>query len=250
MEGASKRGSVASGPSGIALSHGLAPAPIRFPSPRVASLSLEPESLPSNAASRSSPQSLPQSSRNSPRRPSVNIISSSPAESNFSNGSASTLSDSTAIPGSPAFSTRTLRPKPRPSLPRPDSKIYDSLPFEPPQTPWKEPAQDDSWLAFFGLSSLSGQSNRNAEEQAQSDLERQGLLGGRTTGNEYTTTMAEREGDLEMMMGRKEGLPKLSRECLISEIKCYGKHMLPPIIFFVVFVLGFGLWLYHKQRGD
>lgn len=58
-----------------------------------------------------------------------------------------------------------------------------------------------------------------------------------------------RDSDVELFAGRKEGLPKLSRECLISEIKCYGKHMLPPILFFVVFVLGFGLWLYNKQRG-
>ncbi|WVQ93473.1 hypothetical protein IAU59_000547 [Kwoniella sp. CBS 9459] len=40
---------------------------------------------------------------------------------------------------------------------------------------------------------------------------------------------------------RKPGLPKLSRQCLWSEIKCYGSYMLPPLLVFGVLVVGASL---------
>jgi hypothetical protein len=65
-----------------------------------------------------------------------------------------------------------------------------------------------------------------------------------------------------------EGLPKLSRECLIAEIKCYGfvspiqlhrlasiaadedgQYMFPPILVFLGLVLGLGLYFYNRARG-
>ncbi|WWC96903.1 hypothetical protein V866_003778 [Kwoniella sp. B9012] len=48
---------------------------------------------------------------------------------------------------------------------------------------------------------------------------------------------------------RKPGLPKLSRECLISEIKCYGSYMLPPLLIFGVLAIGISLLIYGLKRG-
>ncbi|KAK1927623.1 hypothetical protein DB88DRAFT_478695 [Papiliotrema laurentii] len=40
---------------------------------------------------------------------------------------------------------------------------------------------------------------------------------------------------------RKDGLPKFSRQCLWSEIKCYGSYILPPLFIFGVLAIGSGL---------
>ncbi|WVW80212.1 hypothetical protein I302_102189 [Kwoniella bestiolae CBS 10118] len=48
---------------------------------------------------------------------------------------------------------------------------------------------------------------------------------------------------------RNPGLPKLSRECLISEIKCYGSYMLPPLLIFGVLAIGLCLLIYGIKRG-
>ncbi|WWC68576.1 uncharacterized protein I206_102506 [Kwoniella pini CBS 10737] len=49
--------------------------------------------------------------------------------------------------------------------------------------------------------------------------------------------------------GKKPGLPKLSRECLISEIKCYGSYMLPPLLIFGVLAIGISLGIYGWKSG-
>ncbi|WVQ64966.1 uncharacterized protein L199_003136 [Kwoniella botswanensis] len=48
---------------------------------------------------------------------------------------------------------------------------------------------------------------------------------------------------------KKPGLPKLSRECLISEIKCYGSYMLPPLLIFGVLAIGISLLIYGWKKG-
>ncbi|WRT65753.1 uncharacterized protein IL334_002701 [Kwoniella shivajii] len=48
---------------------------------------------------------------------------------------------------------------------------------------------------------------------------------------------------------RKPGLPKLSRECLVSEIKCYGSYMLPPLLIFGVLVIGVSLAIVGWKSG-
>ncbi|WWC60370.1 uncharacterized protein I303_102941 [Kwoniella dejecticola CBS 10117] len=48
---------------------------------------------------------------------------------------------------------------------------------------------------------------------------------------------------------KKPGVPKLSRECLISEIKCYGSYMLPPLLVFGVLAIGISLGIYGWKRG-
>jgi len=55
-------------------------------------------------------------------------------------------------------------------------------------------------------------------------------------------------GDLESG-GRREGIPKLSRECLWSEIKCYGSYILPVILLFGVLAIGISLGIYGKNNG-
>ncbi|WWC87963.1 uncharacterized protein L201_002865 [Kwoniella dendrophila CBS 6074] len=55
--------------------------------------------------------------------------------------------------------------------------------------------------------------------------------------------LTRNEGD------RKPGLPKLSRQCLISEIKCYGSYMLPPLLIFGVLAIGIALLIYGIRNG-
>ncbi|WWD16453.1 hypothetical protein CI109_100879 [Kwoniella shandongensis] len=49
--------------------------------------------------------------------------------------------------------------------------------------------------------------------------------------------------------GRREGIPKLTRECLWSEIKCYGSYMLPPLLVFGVLVIGASLFAVGWKMG-
>lgn len=46
----------------------------------------------------------------------------------------------------------------------------------------------------------------------------------------------------------RPGLPKVSRECLIAEIKCYGKYILPTLLVFVVLVLVIALGLFNHYK--
>lgn len=47
---------------------------------------------------------------------------------------------------------------------------------------------------------------------------------------------------------RLPGLPKVSRECLVAEIKCYGKYILPTVLVFVVLVLVIALSLFYHYN--
>lgn len=48
---------------------------------------------------------------------------------------------------------------------------------------------------------------------------------------------------------KREGLPKLSRECLWSEIKCYGSYILPVLLVFGVLVIGASLAAVGYKKG-
>lgn len=48
---------------------------------------------------------------------------------------------------------------------------------------------------------------------------------------------------------RHEGLPKLSRQCLAAEVRCYARYMVPPLLFFVVIVLLVSLYFYGRARA-
>jgi hypothetical protein len=41
----------------------------------------------------------------------------------------------------------------------------------------------------------------------------------------------------------REGLPKLSRECLVSEVQCYGKYILSALLVFGLGGVLFALWI-------
>ncbi|KAM0793022.1 hypothetical protein ACM66B_000513 [Microbotryomycetes sp. NB124-2] len=112
----------------------------------------------------------------------------------------------------------------RPRLePRPCSTTYTSLPCEPPKTPGDE--EDDShrkglaWPRWLWHSS----------EQDERDVERQPLL---------TATTKPHVN--------QEDLPKVTRQCLVAEIKCYGKYMLPPILVFVILAISIAMFVYGK----
>ncbi|KAK8861630.1 hypothetical protein IAR55_002453 [Kwoniella newhampshirensis] len=49
--------------------------------------------------------------------------------------------------------------------------------------------------------------------------------------------------------GKREGVPKLTRECLWSEIKCYGSYMLPPLLVFGVLVIAASLFAVGWKSG-
>ena len=44
------------------------------------------------------------------------------------------------------------------------------------------------------------------------------------------------------------GFPKLSRECLVSEIKCYGRYILITLLVFGLGGISFALWISGRQR--
>lgn len=47
---------------------------------------------------------------------------------------------------------------------------------------------------------------------------------------------------------RQPGLPKVTRECLVAEVKCYGSYILPVLLVFVVLVLVIALTAYSYSR--
>ncbi|GFZ42505.1 hypothetical protein JCM24511_00221 [Saitozyma sp. JCM 24511] len=49
--------------------------------------------------------------------------------------------------------------------------------------------------------------------------------------------------------GERQGLPKLSRECLWAEIKCYGSYILPVLLVFGVLVIGLSLVAVGWKKG-
>lgn len=60
----------------------------------------------------------------------------------------------------------------------------------------------------------------------------------------YTYIQDEENGYGE----RQPGLPKVSRDCLIAEIKCYGKYILPTLLVFVVLVLVVALGVFYHFK--
>lgn len=46
----------------------------------------------------------------------------------------------------------------------------------------------------------------------------------------------------------RPGLPKVSRECLVSEIRCYGSYIMPVLLVFGVLVLVVSLSLYWRSQ--
>ncbi|RSH94740.1 hypothetical protein EHS25_004545 [Saitozyma podzolica] len=49
--------------------------------------------------------------------------------------------------------------------------------------------------------------------------------------------------------GERQGLPKLSGECLWAEIKCYGSYILPVLLVFGVLVIGLSLVAVGWKKG-
>ncbi|WVN90721.1 uncharacterized protein L203_105963 [Cryptococcus depauperatus CBS 7841] len=45
------------------------------------------------------------------------------------------------------------------------------------------------------------------------------------------------DGAMGGFQDKREGVAKITRECLWSEIKCYGSYMLPPLLVFGVLVV-------------
>ncbi|KAK4054725.1 hypothetical protein OIV83_000649 [Microbotryomycetes sp. JL201] len=107
---------------------------------------------------------------------------------------------------------------------------YTSLPCEPPKTPGDEDEErrgnGSTWARWLWHS------------QDRPDIER----------GEATVPQPEHEPLLRKTSQQvnHEGLPKVTRQCLVAEIKCYGKYMLPPIIVFVVIALSVAMLVYGK----
>ena len=53
---------------------------------------------------------------------------------------------------------------------------------------------------------------------------------------------------LEHGQEQRPGLPKVSRECLVAEIKCYGSYILPTLLVFVVLVLAISLTIFFHYK--
>jgi len=115
----------------------------------------------------------------------------------------------------------------RTGMMREDSKVYTSFP-----RPFNSPSEDETAKQAASSHSFFG---RFLGPDRKVDLQRQ-----QDTSFDY-----HYQDDLE----RQPGLPKVTRECLIAEIKCYGSYILPTLFVFVVLVLVIALTLYnsHKQ---
>lgn len=75
-----------------------------------------------------------------------------------------------------------------------------------------------------------------------SDLERQSLLPHASSATGYTLAPYSDAAPHALTATNPREPIKFSRECWISEIKCYSRHMVPPIILFVG-VVGVIAWL-------
>lgn len=103
---------------------------------------------------------------------------------------------------------------PRPKLvERPCSTMYTTFPLRPPRTPGDEEAERGSewkrWLMW----------THTATAETERDVERGDSARRRTTEEQND----ERYVDGPACARNREGLPKVSRACLVAEIKCYGK---------------------------
>jgi len=105
---------------------------------------------------------------------------------------------------------------------------YTSFDIRPPQTPGEEDEDSEprgaSWLAsWLGRGRAKGKGSREDEES---------VLGSEATSKTVgSSAMIERGERTPLLAGQRgererdaqgEPLPKLSRECLVAEIKCYG----------------------------
>ncbi|SCV68803.1 BQ2448_924 [Microbotryum intermedium] len=152
-------------------------------------------------------------------------------------------SSSSTTVGQPRRSTCPVRPK----LERPSSTCYTSLPVPPPRTPGDD--EDEASHSLQWSSWRWGWGSRDGQQQQAADcLAERGTMGSRTKQSnerepllEYSTAAGE--------MRSREGLPKVTRQCLIAEIKCYGKYMLPPIIVFLGLAMSLALVLYAHARS-
>ncbi|ODN76490.1 hypothetical protein L202_05156 [Cryptococcus amylolentus CBS 6039] len=103
----------------------------------------------------------------------------------------------------------------------------------------------------FPSSSHSSKSLSSSESQ---DTIRPGV-GGKALDLSGRSLASEGEEDDEEVVGeglrtgKRPGLPKVSRECLISEIKCYGSYMLPPFLIFGVLAIGLCLFFVGLKSG-
>ncbi|WVQ74725.1 hypothetical protein IAR50_004329 [Cryptococcus sp. DSM 104548] len=102
--------------------------------------------------------------------------------------------------------------------------------------------------------STSSRSTKSLSSSGSQETIRPGPRGARTeTGQRHGTSERE-EGENEVVgeglrTGKRPGLPKVSRECLISEIKCYGSYMLPPFLIFGVLAIGLCLFFVGLKSG-
>ncbi|WVF65839.1 hypothetical protein IAT40_000576 [Kwoniella sp. CBS 6097] len=87
---------------------------------------------------------------------------------------------------------------------------------------------------------------RNNDDDGDGDEEQRQREGERYRGYERSPLTSTRTFT---KTERKPGLPKLSRECLWSEIKCYGSYMLPPLLIFGVLVVGASLFAVGWKMG-
>lgn len=116
-----------------------------------------------------------------------------------------------------AGTPRRVCTSPRPKLvERPCSTVYTTFPIRPPRTPGDGPGDDAAnggrdwrkWLSWVPAT---------RESTSESDLERAAI-------NKPTFSLEASHTDSETACVRhRDGLPKLSRACLVAEIKCYGK---------------------------
>ena len=54
--------------------------------------------------------------------------------------------------------------------------------------------------------------------------------------------------DLETQLEMHPGLPKVSRECIVAEVKCYGKYIVPTLLVFVGLVLLVALSIFYAVK--
>ncbi|GAA95503.1 uncharacterized protein L969DRAFT_85176 [Mixia osmundae IAM 14324] len=131
--------------------------------------------------------------------------------------------------GSPRRSQLQVRPK----MTRPNSRVYTPLPMPPPHppTPWEdEQATASQWVTYLVPTWLLPASMRPS---ARVDLEAsraQDYISQRSAPGDGHAIAEQHE--------RLPGLPKVTRECLAAEIKCYGRYIVPVLLIFGVLAIG------------
>ncbi|ORY62848.1 hypothetical protein BCR35DRAFT_308879 [Leucosporidium creatinivorum] len=134
-------------------------------------------------------------------------------------------------------------PHPRPKMERPSSTTYTSFPLPPPRTPGDLEEQEGErssivwgrlWFSGNRRKSHLGSEGRGEGEggregrDLESSLSEGSGKGGQVSGlGERARLLGVREELAPRPRGegapRQEGLPKVSRQCLVAEVRCYGK---------------------------